>query len=138
VVVVQEKFEANLTELEQCRQLLEQRQTQASRGESTEVRRLRNKVAELEEDMAVRGAEHKRELQKFRAENSELQSDFEKAKNTAKQARARLTQTETELALARKRLQLAKQVHPLTRPRALACARVPHFMLLRVTWYAPA
>ena len=51
---MEEKFEATHAELEQCRNLLDQRHTQASRGESGDVRKLRTKIAELEEEMAMR------------------------------------------------------------------------------------
>ncbi len=72
------------------------------------MRELRERLDEKEEELAVRQAEHKRAVAKFRKENSALQLEFDKARNAAKQSRAKLAQVENELAICRKRLQLAK------------------------------
>ena len=95
-------------ELENCRRLLHERDVRNSREDGQEVNALRARLAEKEEELAVRVAEHKRAVAKFRKENSSLQHEFEKARSAAKQSRARLAQTENELAIVRKRLQLAQ------------------------------
>lgn len=95
-------------ELENCRRLLHERDVRNSREDGQEVNALRARLAEKEEELAVRVAEHKRAVAKFRKENGSLQHEFEKARSAAKQSRARLAQTENELAIVRKRLQLAQ------------------------------
>ena len=88
--------------------MLHERDVRNSREDGQEVNALRARLAEKEEELAVRVAEHKRAVAKFRKENGSLQPEFEKARSAAKQSRARLAQTENELAIVRKRLQLAQ------------------------------
>ena len=88
--------------------MLHERGVRESREDEQEVRELRERLDEKEEELAVRLAEHKRAVAKFRKENADLQLEFEKARNAAKHSRAKLAQVENELAICRKRLQLAK------------------------------
>ena len=83
---------------------------QTARKDDPEVSALRRKLAEREEELAVRTAEHKRASAQYRKDNTELKRNVDKATNAAKHSRAKLVQAENELAIARKRLQV-RQFH---------------------------
>ena len=96
-------------ELEHTQTILREGERQASRVDDPAVGSLRRKLAEREEELAVRTAEHKRAASQFRQDNAELKREVDKARNAAKHARAKLVQVENELAIARKRLSLASK-----------------------------
>jgi hypothetical protein len=60
-------------ELKNAQRMLHERGVRESREDEQEVRELRERLDEKEEELAVRLAEHKRAVAKFRKENADLQ-----------------------------------------------------------------